>query len=53
MRKTLILAAGCGLFASALFDAYAKGGDNPELKGWAGKTLPHLKEHLSMAEKLK
>ena len=24
-----------------------------ELKGWAGKTLPHLKEHLSMAEKLK
>jgi putative membrane protein len=39
--------------AVALFDAYAKGGDNPELKGWAGKTLPHLKEHLSMAEKLK
>jgi putative membrane protein len=39
--------------AVALFDAYAKGGDNAELKGWAGKTLPHLKEHLSMAEKLK
>ena len=39
--------------AVALFDAYAKGGDNQELKGWAGKTLPHLKEHLSMAEKLK
>jgi putative membrane protein len=39
--------------AVALFDAYAKGGDNPELKDWAGKTLPHLKEHLSMAEKLK
>jgi putative membrane protein len=39
--------------AVALFDAYAKGGDDPELKRWAAKTLPHLKEHLSMAEKLK
>jgi putative membrane protein len=39
--------------AVALFEAYAKGGDNAELKGWAGRTLPHLKEHLSMAEKLK
>ena len=39
--------------AVALFDAYAKGGDNSELKGWAFKTLPHLREHLSMAEKLK
>jgi putative membrane protein len=39
--------------AVALFDAYAKGGDNPQLKGWAGKTLPHLKEHLTMVEKLK
>jgi putative membrane protein len=39
--------------AVALFDAYAKGGDDPELKKWAGKTLPHLKEHLSMAQKLK
>ncbi len=38
--------------AVALFEAYAKGGDNAELKGWAGQTLPHLKEHLSMAEKL-
>ena len=26
--------------AVALFDAYAKGGDDPELKKWAGKTLP-------------
>jgi len=33
--------------AVALFEAYAKGGDNAELKGWAGQTLPHLKEHLS------
>jgi putative membrane protein len=39
--------------AVALFDAYAKSGDDAELKAWAGQTLPHLKEHLSMAEKLK
>ena len=39
--------------AVALFDAYAKGGDNAELKGWAFRTLPHLREHLSMAKKLK
>jgi putative membrane protein len=39
--------------AVALFEAYGKGGDNAELKGWASKTLPHLKEHLAMAEKLK
>lgn len=39
--------------AVALFEAYSKSGDNPELKSWAAKTLPSLKEHLSMAEKLK
>ena len=39
--------------AVALFDAYAKGGDNAELKGWAFRTLPHLREHLSLAQKLK
>jgi putative membrane protein len=39
--------------AVALFEAYAKSGDNSELKSWAGKTLPHLKEHLGMAQKLK
>ena len=39
--------------AVALFDAYAKGGDNPDLKQWAATTLPHLKEHLAMAQKLK
>jgi putative membrane protein len=39
--------------AVALFDAYAKGGEDPELKKGAAKTLPHLKEHLSMAQKLK
>jgi putative membrane protein len=39
--------------AIALFDTYSKSGDNSELKSWAATTLPHLKEHLSMAEKLK
>jgi putative membrane protein len=39
--------------AVALFEAYARGGDNPDLKSWAAQTLPHLKEHLSMARKLK
>ena len=38
--------------AVALFEAYAKSGDNPALKSWAAKTLPHLQEHLAMAEKL-
>jgi putative membrane protein len=38
--------------AVALFEAYARGGDNPALKTWAAKTLPHLQEHLAMAEKL-
>lgn len=35
-----------------LFQAYASGGDNPELKQWAARTLPHLKHHLEMAQKL-
>jgi putative membrane protein len=39
--------------AVALFEAYAQGGDNPQLKQWAAKTLPHLKQHMSMAQKLK
>jgi putative membrane protein len=39
--------------AVALFEAYSRGGDNPDLKSWAAQTLPHLKEHLSMAQKLK
>jgi putative membrane protein len=38
--------------AVALFEAYAKSGDNSALKSWAAKTLPHLQEHLAMAEKL-
>ena len=37
----------------ALFESYARGGDDPDLKQWVVKTLSHLKEHLSMAQKLK
>ncbi len=35
-----------------LFERYAKGGDNSELKDWAGKTLPALRHHLEMAQNL-
>jgi putative membrane protein len=38
--------------AVSLFDRYAKGGDNPKLKDWAGNTLPHLQHHLEMAQSL-
>lgn len=38
--------------AVSLFERYAKGGDNSELKTWAGKTLPALQHHLDMAQKL-
>jgi putative membrane protein len=36
-----------------LFTEYSQTGDNADLKQWAFKTLPHLKEHLGLAEKLK
>jgi putative membrane protein len=39
--------------AVALFTIYSQNGDNPDLKQWAAKTRPPLKEHLRMAEKLK
>ena len=39
--------------AVSLFELYAKGGDNADLKNWAGKTLPALKHHLEMAQSLK
>jgi putative membrane protein len=39
--------------AVSLFERYAKSGDNPKLKDWAGKTLPALQHHLEMAENLK
>jgi putative membrane protein len=35
-----------------LFTRYSQGGDNNDLKAWAGKTLPRLREHLAMAQKL-
>jgi len=30
--------------AVSLFERYDKGGDNPELKDWANKTLPTLRD---------
>ena len=36
-----------------LFERYAKGGDHADLKTWAGKTLPALRHHQEMADKLK
>jgi putative membrane protein len=38
--------------AVSLFERYAKGGDAPKLKDWAGKTLPALQHHLEMAQQL-
>jgi putative membrane protein len=38
--------------AVSLFQRYAKGGDNADLKNWAGKTLPALQHHLKMAQDL-
>jgi putative membrane protein len=35
-----------------LFERYAKGGDNADLKTWASKTVPALKHHKEMADKL-
>lgn len=39
--------------AIALFNKEVKSGENPELKDFAQKTLPTLKEHLSMAKEVK
>jgi putative membrane protein len=39
--------------AVSLFERYAKGGDNADLKGFAVKTLPQLREHLRMAQDLR
>jgi putative membrane protein len=38
--------------AVSLFERYASSGDNADLKGFAAKTLPHLREHLKMAQDL-
>ena len=39
--------------AVSLLKKKKKSGEDSELKKWAATTLPHLKEHLRMAEKLK
>ena len=36
----------------SLFEKEAKSGKDGDLKGWAGKTLPTLQEHLKMAQDL-
>jgi putative membrane protein len=38
--------------AVSLFERYANGGENADLKDWAGKTLPALRHHLEMAQEL-
>ena len=38
--------------AVALFQNYSTSGENADLKNWAGKTLPALKEHLAHAKTL-
>jgi putative membrane protein len=38
--------------AVSLFERYAKSGEDPKLKDWAGKTLPTLQHHLEMAQDL-
>jgi len=38
--------------AVSLFERYAKGGEDAELRDWAGKTLPTLRHHLEMAQEL-
>jgi putative membrane protein len=39
--------------AVKLFETYSSSGDDAELKAWAAKTLPTLKDHLEHARKLK
>jgi len=39
--------------AVSLFERYGKGGDNESLKAFAAKFLPHLQDHLKMAQDLK
>jgi putative membrane protein len=40
------------LQAVALFQQEAKGGQDPDVKAWAAKTLPTLQEHLKMASSI-
>ncbi len=36
--------------AVSLYERYSKGGDNADLKAYAEKTLPNLRDHLKMAQ---
>ena len=36
--------------AVSLFERYAKGGENADLKAWTAKTVPDLRMHLQMAQ---
>jgi putative membrane protein len=38
--------------AVSLFERYANGGENPQLREWARATLPALEHHLEVIEKL-
>jgi putative membrane protein len=38
--------------AVSMFERYSKDGDNADLKAFAAKHLPHLQEHLKMAQDL-
>jgi len=38
--------------AVSLFQRYSSGGDNTQLKSWAGQTVPALQHHLDMAQGL-
>src|SRR5450755_3573808 len=38
--------------AVSLFERHANGGDNTDLKNWAGKALPALKHHLKITQNL-
>jgi len=37
----------------ALFEQQVKGGKNPDIKNWADKTLPTLRDHLKMAREIR
>jgi putative membrane protein len=39
--------------AVSVFARYAEGGDNADLKAWAGESLPRLRHHLEMAKALR
>ena len=38
--------------AIALYEAYARGGDQPQLREFATETIPALRQHLTMAERV-